>query len=33
VVSIIKAATWLGSDGVLWTLIGLAVVLLAIRRR
>jgi undecaprenyl-diphosphatase len=33
VVSVIKAVTWLGSDGVLWTLIGLAVVLLAIRRR
>src|ERR1700753_2654538 len=33
VVSVIKAVTWLGSDGVLWTLIALAVVLLAIRRR
>src|SRR6201992_4292635 len=33
VVSVIKAVTWLGSDGVLWTLVGLAVVMLAIRRR
>src|SRR6201992_3848050 len=33
VVSVIKAVTWLGSDGVLWTLIALAVGLLAIRRR
>jgi undecaprenyl-diphosphatase len=33
VVSIIKAVTWLGSSGVLWTLIGIAVVVLAIRRR
>jgi undecaprenyl-diphosphatase len=33
VVSVIKAVTWLGSGGVLWTLIGLAVVGLAIRRR
>src|ERR1700729_1022662 len=33
VVSIVKAVTWLGSSGVLWTLIGLAVVVLAIRRR
>src|ERR1700743_2122313 len=33
VVSVIKAVTWLGSSGVLWTLIGLAVVWLAIRRR
>jgi undecaprenyl-diphosphatase len=32
-VSVIKAVTWLGSSGVLWTLIGMAVVLLAIRRR
>src|ERR1700733_11175230 len=32
-VSVIKAVTWLGSGGVLWTLIGLAVVVLAIRRR
>src|ERR1700755_1197366 len=33
VVSVIKAVTWLGSSGVLWTLIGMAVVVLAIRRR
>ena len=33
VVSVVKAVTWLGSSGVLWTLIGLAVVVLAIRRR
>jgi undecaprenyl-diphosphatase len=33
VVSIVKSVTWLGSSGVLWTLIGLAVVALAIRRR
>jgi undecaprenyl-diphosphatase len=32
-VSIVKAVTWLGSGGVLWTLIGLAAILLAIRRR
>jgi undecaprenyl-diphosphatase len=33
VVTIVKAVTWLGSDGVLWTLIGAAAVVLAIRRR
>ncbi|MCW2936580.1 MAG: hypothetical protein JWM19_7542 [Actinomycetia bacterium] len=33
VVSIVKAVTWLGSGGVLWTLTGMAVVGLAIRRR
>jgi undecaprenyl-diphosphatase len=33
VLSVIKAVTWLGSNGVLWTLTGLAVVVLAIRRR
>ena len=32
-VSIVKAVTWLGSGGVLWTLVGIAVVVLAIRRR
>jgi undecaprenyl-diphosphatase len=32
-VSIVKAVTWLGSGGVLWTLIGSAVVVLAIRRQ
>src|SRR5580704_7585516 len=33
VVSIVKAVTWLGSGGVLWTLTGAAAVVLAIRRR
>jgi undecaprenyl-diphosphatase len=33
VVSIVKAVTWLGSGGVLWTLIGTAAVVLALRRR
>jgi undecaprenyl-diphosphatase len=33
VVSIVKAVTWLGSSGVLWTLVAMAVVVLAIRRR
>jgi undecaprenyl-diphosphatase len=33
VVSIVKAVTWLGSGGVLWTLTGAAAVLLALRRR
>ena len=33
VIGVVKAVTWLGSGGVLWTLIGAAVVLLAIRRR
>ena len=33
VVGIVKAVTWLGSSGVLWTVIGLAAVVLAIRRR
>src|SRR5215472_11598576 len=33
VVSIVKAITWLGSSGVLWTLTGAAAVVLAIRRR
>ena len=33
VVSVIKAVTWLGSNGVLWTVTGLAVAVLAIRRR
>ncbi len=32
-VSVVKAVTWLGSGGVLWTLIGAAAVLLALRRR
>jgi len=33
VLRMVKAVTWLGSDGVLWTLIGVAAVVLAIRRR
>src|ERR1700722_10763215 len=33
VVSVVKAVTWLGSSGVLWTLTGAAAVVLAIRRR
>ena len=33
IVGIVKAITWLGSGGVLWTLIGAAVVVLAFRRR
>src|SRR5690348_6573893 len=32
-IGIVKAVTWLGSAGVLWALIGMAVVVLAIRRR
>ena len=32
-VSVVKAVTWLGSGGVLWTLTGTAAVVLAIRRR
>ena len=32
-VTIVKAVTWLGSSGVLWTLIAAAVIVLAIRRR
>ena len=32
-IGIVKAVTWLGSSGVLWALIGMAVVVLAIRRR
>jgi undecaprenyl-diphosphatase len=33
VVAVVKAVTWLGSGGVLWTLIGAAAVVLAVRRR
>jgi undecaprenyl-diphosphatase len=33
VVTIVKAVTWLGSGGVLWTLLGAAAVVLAVRRR
>jgi undecaprenyl-diphosphatase len=32
-VSVVKAVTFLGSDGVLWTVIGVAAVILAFRRR
>jgi undecaprenyl-diphosphatase len=32
-ISVIKAVTFLGSDGALWTVIGVAVVLLALRKR
>ncbi len=32
-VTVVKAVTWLGSSGVLWTLIAAAVIVLAIRRR
>jgi undecaprenyl-diphosphatase len=32
-VTVIKAVTWLGSDGVLWTVIGAAAVILALRKR
>src|SRR5215469_10724195 len=32
-VSVVKAVTWLGSNGVLWTVVGAATVILAIRRR
>jgi membrane-associated phospholipid phosphatase len=33
VVAVIKTVTWLGSDGVLWAVIGAAVVVLALRKR
>ena len=32
-VAVVKAVTWLGSDGVLWTVVGVAAGILAIRRR
>ena len=32
-VAAVKAVTWLGSDGVLWTVIGVAAIVLALRRR
>src|SRR5450755_4488847 len=32
-VSVVKAVTWLGSDGVLWTVIAVAAIILAFRRR
>ncbi|MGE5291920.1 MAG: phosphatase PAP2 family protein [Micromonosporaceae bacterium] len=33
IVSVVKGVTWLGSDGVLWTVIAAAVIVLALRRR
>jgi len=32
-VAVIKAVTWLGSDGVLWTVLGVSAAVMAIRRR
>jgi undecaprenyl-diphosphatase len=32
-VAVVKAVTWLGSDGVLWAVIGAAAIVLALRRR
>ena len=32
-VAVVKAVTWLGSDGVLWTVVGVAAAILAIRKR
>jgi undecaprenyl-diphosphatase len=32
-VTVVKAVTWLGSDGVLWTVVGVAAAVLAIRKR
>src|SRR5215472_6412247 len=32
-VAVVKAVTWLGSDGVLWTVVGAATVVLALRRQ
>src|SRR6201981_1221367 len=32
-VAVVKAVTWLGSDGVLWTVVGAAAIVLALRRR
>jgi undecaprenyl-diphosphatase len=32
-VTVVKAVTWLGSDGVLWAVVGVAAVILAIRKR
>ena len=31
-VAVVKAVTWLGSDGVLWTVVGAATVVLALRQ-
>ncbi len=33
IVTVVKTITWLGSDGVLWTVIGAAAIVLAIRRQ
>jgi undecaprenyl-diphosphatase len=32
-IAVVKAVTWLGSDGVLWTVVGAAAVVLALRRQ
>jgi undecaprenyl-diphosphatase len=32
-VAVVKAVTWLGSDGVLWTVVGVAAIVMALRRR
>src|SRR5579863_2112437 len=32
-ITVVKAVTWLGSDGVLWAVVGVAALVLAIRRR
>ncbi len=32
-VAVVKAVTWLGSDGVLWTVLGVSAAVLAVRRR
>jgi undecaprenyl-diphosphatase len=32
-VTVVRAVTWLGSDGVLWTVIGAAAIMLALRKR
>jgi undecaprenyl-diphosphatase len=32
-ITVVKAVTWLGSDGVLWAVVGVAALILAIRRR
>ncbi len=32
-VAVVKAVTWLGSDGVLWTVVGVAAIVMAVRRR
>src|ERR1035441_2412218 len=32
-VTVVKAVTWLGSDGVLWTVVGAGAIILALRKR